>query len=180
VGNPNADYLLGITNSFTFKGFSLSGLIDIRQGGQMWNGTLGALQNFGMAATTENRDTEKIFEGVKASDGTPNNISTKLNQSWYTGLGSGFGAIASQFIEDASFVRLRQLNASYKFDPKWLKVVRMSDLTIGVTGRNLWLQTKYTGVDPETSLTGSRNSQGLDYFNMPNTKNWALSLGVKF
>jgi TonB-linked SusC/RagA family outer membrane protein len=180
VGNPNADFLLGITNSFTFKGFSVSGLIDIRQGGQMWNGTLGALQNFGMAATTENRDTEKTFEGVKASDGTPNNISTKLNQGWYTGLGSGFGAIASQFIEDASFVRLRQLNASYKFDPKWLKIAKMSDLTIGLTGRNLWLQTKYTGVDPETSLTGSRNSQGLDYFNMPNTKSWALSLGVKF
>lgn len=180
VGNPNPDYLLGITNSFSFKGFTLSGLIDIRSGGQMWNGTLGALQNFGMASTTENRETTTVFEGVKATDGQPNNISSKLDQSWYLGLGSGFGAVASQFVQNSSFVRLRQLGASYRVNAAWLAKAKVSELTIGVTGRNLWVKTDYTGVDPETSLTGARNSQGLDYFNMPNTKNWAINFGVKF
>ena len=179
LGNPNPDFLLGITNTLSFRGFSISGLLDIRSGGQMWNGTLGALHNFGMSADTENRDTETVFEGV-TEDGKPNVIKSKLNQSWYQGLGNGFGLVGSQFIQNSGFVRLRQLNASYKVNPKWIKSLRMTDLTLGFVGRNLWLKTEYTGVDPETSLTGSRNSQGSDYFNMPNTKSWAFSLNVKF
>lgn len=179
VGNPNPDFLLGITNTLSFKGFSISALIDIRSGGEMWNGTLGALRNFGMSADTENRDTETVFEGV-TPDGKPNTVKSKLDQSWYQGLGNGFGAVGAQFIESSAFARLRQLNASYRFNPKWLKQARMSDLTLSFTGRNLWLKTDYTGVDPETSLTGGRNSQGSDYFNMPNTKSMAFSLGVKF
>jgi TonB-linked SusC/RagA family outer membrane protein len=179
VGNPNPDFLLGITNSFSFRGFTVSGLIDIRYGGEMWNGTLGALHNFGMSADTENRDTETTFAGV-TQDGKPNTIISKLDQSWYQGLGNGFGAVGSQFVQNSGFARLRQLNVSYRFNTKWLKQMRMSDLTVSFTGRNLWLKTDYTGVDPETSLTGSRNSQGSDYFNMPNTKSMAFSLGVKF
>ena len=179
VGNPNPDFLLGITNTLSFKGFSISALIDIRSGGEMWNGTLGALHNFGMSADTENRGTETVFAGV-TPDGKPNTIKSKLDQSWYQGLGNGFGAVGAQFVESSAFARLRQLNIAYRFDPKWLKSVRMSDLTISFTGRNLWLKTDYTGVDPETSLTGGRNSQGSDYFNMPGTKSMAFSLGVKF
>jgi TonB-linked SusC/RagA family outer membrane protein len=179
VGNPNPDFLLGITNTISFKGFSISALIDIRSGGEMWNGTLGALHNFGMSADTENRETETVFAGVTA-DGKPNTIKSKLDQSWYQGLGNGFGAVGAQFIQNSGFARLRQMNISYRFDPKWLKAAHMSDLTLSFTGRNLWLKTAYTGVDPETSLTGARNSQGSDYFNMPNTKSMAFSLGVKF
>jgi TonB-linked SusC/RagA family outer membrane protein len=179
VGNPNPDFLLGITNTFSFKGFSISALIDIRSGGEMWNGTLGALHNFGMSADTENRGTETVFAGV-TEDGKANTIPTKLDQSWYTGLGNGFNAVGAQFVQNSGFARLRQLNVSYRFDPKWLKSARMSDLTLSFTGRNLWIKTDYTGVDPETSLTGGRNSQGSDYFNMPGTKSMAFSLGVKF
>jgi TonB-linked SusC/RagA family outer membrane protein len=180
VGNPNPDFLLGITNSFTFKGLTISGLIDIRSGGQMWNGTLGALHNFGMSADTENRDTETTVEGVKASDGKANDIKSKLDQSWYQGLGNGFGAVGSQFIQNSGFVRLRQMNVNYRINANWLKKAKMTDLSVGFVGRNLWLKTDYTGVDPETSLTGARNSQGSDYFNMPNTKSWAMTFSVKF
>ena len=56
----------------------------------------------------------------------------------------------------------------------------MEDLTLTFTGRNLWLKTNNTGVDPETSLTGNGNAQGLEYFNMPGTKSWAFGLSVKF
>jgi hypothetical protein len=180
VGNPNPDYLLGITNSFTFKGLTLSVLFDIRKGGEMWNGTRGTLQNFGTAASTENRGETTVFEGVKFSDGSANTIPTKYDQSWYTGLGSGFGAVQSQFIENTGFMRLRTLNLNYRFDSKWVQKAKLSDLTLGLIGRNLWLKTDYTGVDPETSLLGARNAQGIDFYNMPNTTSWAFTLGVKF
>jgi hypothetical protein len=77
-------------------------------------------------------------------------------------------------------MRLRTLNLSYRFEPKWIQKAKLSDLTLGVIGRNLWLKTDYTGVDPETSLLGARNAQGIDFYNMPNTTSWAVSLGVKF
>lgn len=180
LGNPNPKFLLGINNSFSYKGFTVSALIDIRSGGQMWNGTRGALNNFGMSRETEDRNATKVFEGVKASDGNANNIPTSLNQSWYTGLGSGFGPVAEQFIEEVSFTRLRQLNVSYKVNPKWLAAAKMSDLTVSFIGRNLWLSTTYNGVDPETSLIGNGNAQGMDYFNMPGSKSYAFGLSVKF
>jgi TonB-linked SusC/RagA family outer membrane protein len=180
IGNPNPKFLLGINNTFSFKGFTISGLIDIRQGGQMWNGTRGALNNFGMSRATETRGEMKVFEGIMEADGSRNTKSVPLDQSWYAGKGSGFGPVAEQFVEDASFIRLRQATLAYTLNPNWLKSVKVSNLTISFTGRNLWLKTKYTGVDPETSLVGSGNAQGLDYFNMPGTKSYAFGLSAKF
>ena len=53
-------------------------------------------------------------------------------------------------------------------------------LSFGIQGRNLWLSTPYTGVDPETNLSGATNSQGADYFNMPNTRGYIFSLKANF
>ena len=52
----------------------------------------------------------------------------------------------------------------------------MKSLKIYATGRNLWLSTPYDGIDPETNLMGATNAQGLDYFNMPNTKSFVFGL----
>jgi hypothetical protein len=180
IGNPNPKFLLGINNSFSFKGLTVSALIDIREGGDLWNGTRGALNNFGMSKATETRGEKIVFEGINEKDGNRNTKEVVLDQAWYTGNGSGFGPVGEQFIEDGSAVRLRQLSASYSLNPNWLKKAKMSNLTISFTGRNLWLKTKYSGVDPETSLLGSRNAQGLDYFNMPGAKSYAVGLSVKF
>ena len=54
------------------------------------------------------------------------------------------------------------------------------DVTVSLTGRNLWVNTDYPGIDPETNLTGDSNGYGLDYFNMPNTKGWSATLKVTF
>ncbi len=54
----------------------------------------------------------------------------------------------------------------------------LKSISVFVTGKNLFLKTPYTGVDPETSLTGATTSQGLDYFNMPGTKGYTF--GLKF
>jgi hypothetical protein len=53
-----------------------------------------------------------------------------------------------------------------------------NDVELYFTGRNLWLSTPYTGVDPETSLIGAQNGQGLEYFNMPGTKTFMVGLRV--
>ena len=57
----------------------------------------------------------------------------------------------------------------------------MQGISVFATGRNLWLSTDYTGVDPETSLTGAgSNVGGFDYFNMPSTKSYILGVNLSF
>jgi len=188
LGKVDPDWTMGIYNSLTFKGFSLSFLWDIKKGGMMWNGTRGALYYFGTHKDTETRnpDDEFVFEGVKGqwdADGNlvptteKNDIKVVKDVYWYAyGEGSGFTGPTVDFIENAGWVRLRDLTVSYQFAPKILEKTFIKDLTLYFTGRNLLLFTDYKGIDPETNLLGSSNAQGMDYFNMPGTKGWSIGL----
>jgi len=193
LGNPNPDFLLGINNTIRYKDLTLSFLFDIKQGGQMWNGTQGALTFFGMSKLTEDRDATLpdgspdydnatfVFEGVNASDGSSNTVAAPLDENWYLGNGGGFGSVDEHFVQDASFYRLRLASLSYTFNNQLLGNSPFSDLRLSFTGRNLLLWTPYEGIDPETSLAGSSsNGQGIDYFQMPNTRSYAVGLNVSF
>jgi TonB-linked SusC/RagA family outer membrane protein len=179
IGNTQPDYLLGVGSDLRLGKFSFYMLWDVRQGGQLWNGTRGALNVFGMSDETRNRGQLKVFEGVLA-DGTPNTIAVPLDEDWYSGLGGGFFGPTEQFIEDASWVRLRELTLSYSFEKLNLfNFVNRIDLAL--TGRNVLLFTDYKGIDPETSLAGAgSNAFGIDYFNMPNTRSLLFSVNFTF
>ncbi|MBX7241221.1 MAG: SusC/RagA family TonB-linked outer membrane protein [Bacteroidia bacterium] len=218
IGNPNPDWLMGIRNTFNYKALSFSFLFDIRKGGDIWNGTRGALSFFGTSAESgENRDGTKVFNdglyansvlggydantgevvymdaagatlgkatGDEANPGVAvnNAIEAPYGQAWFMdGPGSGFTGPAETFIEDGSFVRLREVNLGYTLDRKIFGAKSpVKGATIVLTARNLWLATKYQGVDPETSLVGSRDYQGMDYFNNPNTRSVGAALNLSF
>jgi len=182
-GNFNPDWMMGIRNTISWNGITLSAQLDIRQGGVMWNGTRGALYFFGTHKDTENRTGTKVFDGVAASDGkTANTIEVPYGEGWLSlNNGNGFyGSNTEDFVEDASWVRLRELTLSYAIPSSIMKSTPFSGLTVTFTGRNLWLQTAYKGVDPETSLQGASNAQGLDYFNMPSTKSYVFAFNLNF
>lgn len=178
LGNVLPNWTMGINNAFTFKDVTLSFLIDIKNGGVMWNGTKGAMYYFGTHADTESRgEGETIIAGVKESDGSPNDIPIVKDINWYVlGPGSGFTGPTSQFIEETDWVRLRELTLSYKLNKSLLNRTFFHSAEVYFSGRNLWLSTPYTGIDPETSLIGAGNGQGLDYFNMPGTKSYTFGL----
>lgn len=197
IADPNPDWLGGFRTTVTYQGLTISALLDVRQGGFLWNGTRGALVNYGMAKETENRGSTKVFAGVKGhldvngnlvSSGQPNDVSAVLNQAWYLGNGGGFGNVAEDFIDDGSWVRLREATLSYSLPSAWFEGGIINRVSVTVTGRNLWLSTKYNGVDPETSLNGasgtrglfSNNGRGIDYFNMPNSRSFVFGLSVGF
>ena len=197
-GSAQPDWTMGIRNTFSYKGFSLAAQLDIRQGGVMWNGTRSALYFFGTHADTEIRDDETVFAGNVAtyddegnlildSAGNPvtggsNGQSVPTDENWLAfGNGNGFiGSNTEDFIEETSWVRLRELTLSYRLPGKMVDKTPFNSIEVTVYGRNLWLSTDYTGIDPETSLAGSRNEQGMDYFNMPNTKSYGLGLRLSF
>lgn len=193
-GSSNPDWLLGFRNSISWKGLSLSFLIDIKKGGKMWNGTRSALYYFGTHKDTENRFYKKVFSGVKGHyetqpDGTSklvvsgkNDIEVTIDQNWIAfGNGNGFfGSNTEDFVEDAGWVRLRELSLSYTLPKAIVDYTPFSNVILTFTGRNLWLSTKYTGVDPETNLMGAYSAQGLDYFNMPGIRSYNFTITVDF
>ncbi len=181
IGDPTPDFTMGFNNTFTYKNWSLNFLLEWKEGGEMWNGTEWALSFFGRSEITENRGEQLVIEGVKQSDGSPNDIVATLDQYYYQSSGlSGFGSVDEAFIQDTSWLRLRTLNLSYDLTED-LNSKYFDNITLTVTGNNLWFDTPYRGVDPETSLTGAgSNAQGVDYFNNPGTKSFGLGVSVTF
>lgn len=180
LGDPNPDFLMGLRNTFSYKGITLSALLDVRSGGDVWCGTCGIIDYFGTSqVSADERNDVVVFNGL-LPDGTPNNIAVPLANP-EAGLGTyyrvryGFGGISEMSIFDASWLRLRELTLTYNL-PKSILGETFDNMTISLTGRNLWLSTDYPGIDPETNLTGASNGFGLDYFNMPNTKSYAVTL----
>lgn len=187
VGDPIPDWTMGIRNSFSYKNFTLSGLLDIRQGGDVWCGTCGIIDYFGTSQrTAEQREiTDFVFDGVNVNTGQPNTTEVALADP-ANGLAAnrwvryGFGGVSEDYIFDSSWVRLRELSLSYSLPTALLDATFLTGGSITFAGRNLFLITDYPGIDPETNLTGASNGIGLDYFNQPNTKSYALTVKVNF
>ena len=194
TGDPNPDWTASIRNTIEVgDNLIISSLIDIKYGGDMWNGTKGALYYFGA-----HRDTEPYHgDGSTVVFGQPNpgadSNSTLANESvagpgagmpvlvdqlyFLSNIGSGFTGPASQFIEDAGFVKLRDISISYIVeDLDFLGRIGLSDAVITVSGRNLKTWTDYTGIDPESNLNGPTLGRGLEYFNTPQTRSFAIGL----
>lgn len=190
IGDPNPDWTGSIRTTFTlFNKLRISGLLDIKQGGDVWNGTKGALYYFGTHKETdvqymdangqEQRGDKHVFAGVGPGAGTE---VIRDQDSWYAfGLGNSFVGASSLSIEDGSYVKLREISVAYKFDhPKLKQWTGLSDIDIRVSGRNLVTWTDYTGIDPETSLFGTANIQGIDYFNNPQTRSYVFTLRFNY
>jgi hypothetical protein len=197
VGDPNPDWIIGLRNTFTYKNFSLSTLLDIRIGGDMWNGTVGVMNFWGVGEETLERTVKgHVFDGVLA-DGTPdangvqvggttNNIPVDFadpnlgvgNNKWTR---YAFGGLVEENVEDASWVRLREVTLNYNLPSSLFDNLPISSATLSLTAKNLFLITEYSGVDPESNLTGATgNGFGLEYFGMPNTKSFGAKLNIKF
>jgi TonB-linked SusC/RagA family outer membrane protein len=178
IGDPNPDWTGSIRTSFTlFDDFQLSALFDFVRGGDVSNGTLGALMYFGTAKETENRGQKKIFEGYGPGAGKE----VELNQAYYQGIGSSFNGPASSAIEDGSYVKLREVALSYTFRSEFLKSwININSIDVRLSARNLHTWTKYKGIDPETNLAGTVNARGFDYFNNPQIRSIILSLRFNY
>lgn len=181
IMDPHPDWTAGIRNNFTvLNSLQISTLLDIKQGGEVWNGTRGALYSYGTHKDTEVRglqSTYSDFTGSAVAGPGADNVVT-FDQGWFNGLGSGFGPVASQFIEDGSYVKLREIALSYTVPVDLAGRIGMSSVDLRLAARNLKTWTDYTGIDPETNLAGTTNLRGVDYFNNPQTRQFILTVGL--
>ena len=192
IADPNPKYTMSYTTSLKiFNKLTFSGLLDLRKGSAVWNGTRGVLITKGVSAFTDLRGTTNGQFGVNFDTKIYPNVAgpgvgvvpfTSYNkwQSWFQNVGGGFGPVAQQFVEDGSFVKLRELSLTYTLDQAWVhNLVGFTSADIRIAGRNLHTWTKYSGLDPEANLGGAEFlTQGLDYFASPQTKSFVVAISL--
>ena len=185
LGNIQPDFLAGVTNTFSFKGFTISGLIDIRKGGQVYSFTKYDQMAKGTGKFTERGGEGLIAEGViEGPDGkyTPSTIPL-LRQDYYAN--RAWGGIGEEFVIDADYVALREATIGYDFGHAVFKKGIFSSARFSVVGRNLFYlyrdpQFKLMGVSPETAFAPSAQAQGYEARGIPTTRSIGLNLSLSF
>jgi TonB-linked SusC/RagA family outer membrane protein len=176
VGNGVHPYVMGLTNTFSYKAFSLSVLIDGKFGGDLFSSTNYVGYRLGLhKGTLEGREGGVAVSGVDAN-GNP--VNTNLNAQTYWRAWAAAGP--EQFVYDASFVKLRSLTLTYALPEKLISRTPIKGLSISLVARNLAiLYNNVPNVDPESTYTNS-NAQGLERFGVPLTRSMGANLQIRF
>ncbi len=194
TGDANPDWTASIRNNVRIgDNLRISALLDIKSGGDTWNGTRGALYFFGTHADTEayhGAGQTRTFGDDCGDDwcghyskfsyaGPGVGTAVPIDLRWFRGNGSSFSGPASQTIEDSGFMKLRDVSIAYTLrNQDWLSRIGFSTLDIQLVGRNLATWTDYTGIDPESNLDGQTLGRGIDYFNNPQTRSFGVNLTI--
>lgn len=192
LGDPNPDWRGGLGTTVQYKGFTLSALFETSQGNDVWNGTRGVLNFFGIHPDTavESVASQDLvnangtvipagstFRGFEQDfGGGP----VAVDAAWWTGNGGGFGDVGEPFYEDASWTRLREVSLFYDLPKDLISKIGLTNAQIGITGRNLILWTDIEGFDPDNNLTGASKGRGLEYFSNPGTKSFITTIRLSF
>jgi hypothetical protein len=193
IGNGVPDWTGGLFNSFTWKGFNLSFLIDFKIGGDILSGSNMRLTSAGLTKqsligregqepltisgvtqTGTNAEGEPIFEPIEMT------LTPSQAQSYWSSSQGDAEGITDHYLYDAGFGKLRQLTFGYNFPRSLLSKTPFNSLSLSFVGRNLLVLWKdIDNVDPESSYSVN-NGQGLEYFAMPAVRSYGFNLKVGF
>lgn len=193
LGGFQADWTGGVSSTLSYKGFTVSALVDGQMGGKVWSlsnafGTFSGL----IESTTEGtvRETGLIPGGVvlpntsnedaSTVEGTPYSeaVGTPVNAStfWKT----MFPAYGEAFLFDATHLKLREIAVSYRLPQQWLSQVPIQAATVSVTGRNLaTLYKEVPNIDPSLTLSAG-NIQGVEAGQIPPRRTYGFKINLQF
>ena len=179
VGSAIPDWLGSVINTVSWKGVTLSFMLERKQGGDVYDsGQRNGIRN-GVLAITGLRNQEVILDGVFA-DGTPNNVPVFIDQNYYRN-SAVYNRASEILVQDASWWRLRNVTLSYDLPAKLLDRLPFDTVTFSFTGTNLWLDTPFRGYDPEgTQFSAGSNAFGFTGLNIPNTKSYFFGVNLNF
>ncbi|MEP7110973.1 MAG: SusC/RagA family TonB-linked outer membrane protein, partial [Ferruginibacter sp.] len=177
VGNYNPDYMLGVSNTFTYKALSLSFLIDHRQGGVIISGTQALIDADGHSkASLQGRDGGIILDGVN-SNGNKNTVAVDP-QKYFGTIGTRY-PVGEFYSYSATNTRLRELVLSYRIPGNFLnktKIIKRGEVSL--VGRNLFFFHKSAPIDAE--ITRGTDGGGLEYCALPSTRTYGINLNLFF
>jgi TonB-dependent starch-binding outer membrane protein SusC len=170
IGTSQPDFIGGLTNTVTYKNFDLSIFFQFSVGNKVLNFTKATLVNMG-ADLESNQSVDALRRWRQPGD---------ITDIPRYELGSTTNNLHSnRLLEDASFLRLKNLNVGYKLPRSISDKVMMEQLRVYVSTTNLWTLTKYSGADPEVStLDGSTAAAGIEFFTLPQVRTISVGLNA--
>lgn len=186
VGNQSPDWMLGWTNSFAYKGFNLSFLIDFRIGGDLYSATASNLYTQGNAAGTVVGGERENFvvpnSVVQTPDGYIENKVPVTHQNYWERIGStGNYGLPEVFTYDATNIRLRNITLGYDFNKAMLKKTPLQRLRLSATCNNVWMiHYNLPGIDPESVSATNTNATGFENGAAPTSRSFTFNVTVGF
>jgi TonB-linked SusC/RagA family outer membrane protein len=173
VGNPHPDFIGGITNVFSYKGFDLSIFLQFSYGNDVFNGSrlyLESLQGGDNQLAAVTRRWKKPGDITNIPRATSDPVKAAENKR-----------VSSRFIEDGSYLRIKNLTFGYTFNKNLISKLRLASLRVYFTTQNLLTFTNYTGLDPEVNYYGDDNTViGTDFFTYPQARSFNFGVNLKF
>ena len=181
IGTVSPDFRLGFNTNIELYKFRISAVFDWKQGGQMYSGTAGEMNYYGVSKLSgDMRKTDFIVENSVKETGkdtngnpiyAPNDIKVSDAQSYFTRRRS----IDESYIYDNSYIKLRELSISYPvLSKKWLNV------NVNVFARNILVWSEFKGFDPEASQGNDNMGGAFERFSLPGTASYGFGFNVKF
>lgn len=186
LGTQQASGLLGITNTFNYKGFNLSVLVDGRFGGKIFSNTIAQMERNGTSNKTvvDGKRDNIVAEGVILDPATNQytvNTKSVTPQQYWTAVGTGNIGVTEANMYDASNIRVRNLNLSYNFSQKLLAKSFIQRAKVGVSCNNVWLISSHmNGIDPESVFAAGGNATGFESLSPPTTRTVSFNLTLGF
>ncbi|MEA4984436.1 MAG: SusC/RagA family TonB-linked outer membrane protein [Paludibacter sp.] len=200
LGNPYPDFQTAITNTFSYKGVSLSVMFDARVGGVLVSGPASDMLGRGVTKDTEDRLGTRILPGVYADPNTlevildgngkriANTVQLSENDLWFASASTAptfaMNSVDEFATFDATVFRLSEISLGWDVPRKWLSRTFLGSANVSVVGRNLWHFApgfpKYTNYDPGSNAFGSGNVQGIDRESAPSTRRIAFNVKLTF
>lgn len=170
LGNPNPDFLAGLSNTLTYKGVTLKFLIDGRFGGQVMSVTEALLDEFGVSQRTAD---------ARDAGGVDVNGTMLDAEAYYTTIG-GRSGITEAYMYDATNIRLRELSLGYSLPQDAVSGIGLSSARISLVGRNLFFFRNDAPFDPDVTFATGVGFQGVDVFSLPSTRSLGFNLSIGF
>lgn len=164
IGNPNPSWLFSMNNSLSYKGFELSVFLQGIAGNKIYNAN--NIDNTGMAAAyNQTTDVLKRWQGEGTSNSMPRAVFGDPNQNT---------RVSDRFVENGSYLRLKNITLSYTFPKQWLQKAQIENARLSLSCENVATITGYSGFDPEVGMNG------IDQNRYPISRTFSLGLNFNF
>ncbi|WP_288856859.1 TonB-dependent receptor [uncultured Bacteroides sp.] len=164
IGNPNPSWLFSMNNSLSYKGFELSVFLQGIAGNKIYNAN--NIDNTGMAAAyNQTIDVLERWQGEGTSNSMPRAVFGDPNQNT---------RVSDCFVENGSYLRLKNITLSYTFPKQWLQKARIENARLSLSCENVATITGYSGFDPEVGING------IDQNRYPISRTFSVGLNFNF